>query len=191
MYVINKKRGVVMEKRRVSVSLEGRSYIVITSDSEEYVRQVAGEVSESILKASRSANQLDVRDCAILAAMDFCDDRNKAVARNDDLVAKADQFIKKNNDLNKRIAEYRERLTDAINENTTITKRVKALEDQLAALTKENERLKKDGESKRNDNEKKFKKAVNDKKNEKIMGYVPMRQVSLFDDDQNKNNLKK
>ena len=57
-----------MEKRRVSVSLEGRSYIVITSDSEEYVRQVAGEVSESILNASRSAKQLDVRDCAILAA---------------------------------------------------------------------------------------------------------------------------
>lgn len=179
-----------MDKRRVSVSLEGRSYVVITSDSEEYVRKVADEVSESILNASRSASQLDVRDCAILAAMDFCDDRNKAVARNDDLVQKADQFIKKNNDLNKRIAEYRERLTDAINENTTLVKRVKALEDQLASLTKENERLKKNGESKHAENEKKFNKAVSDKKNEKIMGYVPMRQVSLFDNDP-KNNFKK
>lgn len=180
-----------MEKRRVSVSLEGRSYIVITSDSEEYVRKVAGEVSERILNASRSANQLDARDCAILAAMDFCDDRNKAVARNDDLVQKADQFIKKNNDLNKRIAEYRERLTDAINENTTLVKRVKALENQLAALTKENERLKKNGESKQAENEKKFNKVVNEKKNEKIMGYVPMRQGSLFDNDPNKNRFKK
>ena len=94
------------------------------------------------------------------------------------------------NDLNKRIADYRERLTDAINENTALTKRVKALEDQLASLTKENDRLKRSGESKKSDkkyeNEKKFEKAVNEKKNEKIMGYVPMRQGSLFDDDKNK-----
>lgn len=166
----------------MSVSIEGRSYIVITSDDEEYVRQVAAQVSESILNASRAAYQLDVRDCAILAAMDFCDDKNKAVKRNKDLVEKADQFISKNNDLNRKVAEYREKLTDAINENTTLVKRVKALEDQLAALGKENERLKKSGDKKL-ENEKKFEKAVAEKKNEKIMGYVPMRQFSLFEND--------
>ena len=173
-----------MEKKRISVLLEGRSYVVITTESEEYVKKVANDVSAAILNASRSAQQLDVRDCAILAAMDFCDDKNKAVKRNKDLVQKADQFIKKNNDLN------REKLTDSINENTALVKRVKALEDQLASLTKENDRLKRSGESKKSDkkyeNEKKFEKAVNEKKNEKIMGYVPMRQGSLFDDDKNK-----
>ncbi len=173
-----------MEKRRVSVSIEGRSYIVITSDDEKYVHQVAKDVSQSILNASRSAKQLDVRDCAILAAMDFCDDKNKAVKRNKDLVQKADQFITKNNDLNRKVGEYREKLTDAINENTTLVKRVKALEDQLAALSKENERLKKSGD-KKVENEKKFEQAVSDKKNEKIMGYVPMRQASLFEDGAN------
>ena len=178
-----------MEKKRISVSLEGRSYVVITTDSEEYVCQVAKEVSESILNASRSAKQLDVRDCAILAAMDFCDDRNKAVKRNRDLVQKADQFIKKNNDLNKQVGDYRERLTDAINENTALVKRVKALEDQLSSLTKENERLKKGADSKRYENEKKFEKAVNEKKNEKIMGYGPMRQGSLFDNEATRNKL--
>ncbi|MBQ7744663.1 MAG: cell division protein ZapA [Ruminococcus sp.] len=179
-----------MEKKRISVLLEGRSYVVITTESEEYVKKVANDVSAAILNASRSAQQLDVRDCAILAAMDFCDDKNKAVKRNKDLVQKADQFIKKNNDLNRQVVEYREKLTDAINENTALVKRVKALEDQLASLTKENDRLKRSGESKKSDkkyeNEKKFEKAVNEKKNEKIMGYVPMRQGSLFDDDKNK-----
>ena len=176
-----------MEKKRISVLLEGRSYVVITTESEEYVKKVANDVSAAILNASRSAQQLDVRDCAILAAMDFCDDKNKAVKRNKDLVQKADQFIKKNNDLNRQVVEYREKLTDAINENTALVKRVKALEDQLASLTKENDRLKRSGESKKSDkkyeNEKKFEKAVNEKKNEKIMGYVPMRQYSLFEDD--------
>lgn len=177
-----------MEKKRISVTLEGRSYIVITTDDEEYVQQVAKEVSASILNASRSAQHLDVRDCAILAAMDFCDDRNKEVKRNKDIVQKADQFIQKNNDLNKKIIEYREKLTDAINENTTLVKRVKALEEQLSTLNKENERLKK-GDNKRLENEKRFEKTVNDKKNEKVMGYVPMRQGSLFDNSEKYGNM--
>ncbi len=177
-----------MEKKRVSVNIEGRSYAVITTDDEDYVKQVAYEVSQAILRASRSAKQLEIRDCAILAALDFCDDRNKATRKNKDLVDKADQIIRQTTELNKQVQEskkqikdYRERLTDAINENTNLTKRIRALEDQLRALNKENERLKKAGESKKSDSEKAFEKAVQDKKNKKIMGYVPMRQGSLFD----------
>lgn len=179
-----------MEKKRVSVVLEGRSYAVITTDSEEYVNKVAQQVSQCILDASRSAKQLDIRDCAILAAMDFCDDRNKAVNRNKDLVQKADQFIRKNNDLNKQVVEYREKLTDAINENTALVKRVKALEDQLAVLNKENERLKRNESPAAQENKKKFEQTVNARKNENTMGYVPMRQGSLFDNNGN-NSFKK
>ena len=40
-----------MEKKRVSVQIEGRSYAVITSDSEEYVRAVSQEVINSIRRA--------------------------------------------------------------------------------------------------------------------------------------------
>ena len=46
---------------------------------------------------------------------------------------------------------------------------------------KENEKLKK-GETKALENEKKFEKTVRDKKTEKLMGYVPMRQYSLFEE---------
>ena len=77
----------------------------------------------------------------------------------------------------------------AVIANTALVKRVKALEDQLSSLTKENERLKKGADSKRYENEKKFEKAVNEKKNEKIMGYVPMRQGSLFDNEATRNKL--
>ena len=83
-----------MEKKRVSVQIEGRSYAVITSDSEEYVRAVSQEVINSIRRASQTGRNLDTRDCAVLAAMDFCDDRNKAVKRNQDVIDKADVIIR-------------------------------------------------------------------------------------------------
>ena len=156
-----------MGKKRVSVQIDGRSYVVITEDDEAYVKEIAESVSESLLKASRSGKNLDVRDCAILVALDYCDDSRKEKRHNKDLIAKADQIMQHTNEMNKKCSDYRERLTDAINENTRLTKRIRALEDQLRVLVRDNERLKK-YEPRKDDAE-------------KLMGYVPMEQASLFD----------
>ena len=170
-------------KKRVSVQLDGRSYVVITEDAEEYVKGIAAEVSENLLKASRSAKNLDVRDCAILVALDYCDDSKKEKRRNKELVVKADQIMQHTNELNKKCADYKGRLTDAINENTRLSKRIRALEEQLRVLNKDNERLRR-FEPKKTDAEKQFEKTVQEKRAERLMGYVPMEQGSLFDDEE-------
>ena len=196
-----------MEKKKVRVQIEGRNYTVITVEDESYVEGVAAEVSESIRHATQTGRNLDTRDCAVLAAMDFCDDRHKAERRNAELVEKADQIIRQSaelarqckeykiklaealtektnqTELARQCAEYKTKLASAINENTNLTKRIKALEEQLRQLLRENEALKKTADSKPLENEKKFEKTVRDRKNEKLMGYVPMRQYSLFEEE--------
>ena len=172
-----------MEKKRVSVQIEGRNYVVITPEERSYVHEVADEVTESIRRAAQTGRNLDTRDCAVLAALDFCDDRNKAERKNKEVVEKADQIIRQSAELGRQCSDYKAKLAAAINENTNLTKRVKALEDQLRILLKENEALKKNADSKPLENQKKFEKAIRDKKTEKMMGYVPMRQYSLFEDD--------
>ena len=169
-----------MAKKRVSVQIDGRSYVVITEDDEAYVTEIAESVSESLLRASRSGKNLDVRDCAILVALDYCDDSKKEKRRNRELIEKADQIMQHTNELNRKCADYRERLTDAINENTRLTKRIRALEDQLRVLNRDNERLKK-FEPRKDDAEKQFEKTLQERRAEKLMGYVPMEQGSLFD----------
>ena len=171
-----------MEKKRVSVQIEGRNYALITSDDEKYVHTVADEVTKRIRKAAQQSKQLDTRDCAILAALDLCDDRNMAVKKNKAVVNKADQIISNTNELNKRCGEYKEKLTEAINENTRLVKRIKALEAQLISIAKENEKLKSSGSKSESEKEQKQVKTTEEKKKEKLMGYVPMRQYSLFDD---------
>ena len=47
-----------MEKKRVSVQIEGRSYSLITTDDEKYVQKVANEVLSHIRKAAQSTKQL-------------------------------------------------------------------------------------------------------------------------------------
>ena len=212
-----------MEKKRVSVQIEGRSYSLITTDDEKYVQKVANEVLSHIRKAAQSTKQLDTRDCGVLAALNFCDDRNKALKKNKDYVEKADKIIQQTNDLNRLCKEYREKLTEAMNDNTRLINNNKELEKRLAVLGHEVSQLKEKLESVEKGKEKakseksepeknsvsKEKKTSNAKnnmteqsddipvnvlsneakkteqelRNEKLLGYVPMTQFSLFDED--------
>lgn len=172
-----------MEKKRVRVQIEGRNYTVITPEEKTYVLGVADEVTNRIRRAAQCGRTLDTRDCAVLAALDFCDDCNRAERKNKEIVEKADQIIKQSADLARQCKEYKAKLAASINENTNLTKRVKALEEQLRVMLKENEKLKKNA-SVPQDSEQRFEKTVRDKKAEKLMGYVPMEQYSLFEDEQ-------
>lgn len=90
-----------------------------------------------IRKAAQSTKQLDTRDCAVLAALNFCDDRNKALKKNKDYVEKADKIIQQTNDLNRLCKEYREKLTEAMNDNTRLINNNKELEkDSLFSDTR-------------------------------------------------------
>ena len=195
-----------MEKKRVSVQIEGRSYSLITTDDEKYVQKVASEVVSHIRKAAQSTKQLDTRDCAVLAALNFCDDRNKAIKKNKDYVEKADKIIQQTNDLNKLCKEYREKLTEAMNDNTRLTMNNKDLEKRIAVLRHEVEQLKSKLESAEKDEKddsqnsqpekevapkeipvnvlsNEAKKTEEELRNEELLGYVPMTQFSLFDED--------
>lgn len=207
-----------MEKKRVSVQIEGRSYSLITTDDEKYVQKVANEVLSHIRKAAQSTKQLDTRDCAVLAALNFCDDRNKALKKNKDYVEKADKIIQQTNDLNRLCKEYREKLTEAMNDNTRLINNNKELEKRLAVLGHEVSQIKEKLESVEKSKEKaeseknsvtmekktsdaknntteqsddipvnvlsnEAKKTEQELRNEKLLGYVPMTQFSLFDED--------
>lgn len=213
-----KGRCISYGEKRVSVQIEGRSYSLITTDDEKYVQKVANEVLSHIRKAAQSTKQLDTRDCAVLAALNFCDDRNKALKKNKDYVEKADKIIQQTNDLNRLCKEYREKLTEAMNDNTRLINNNKELEKRLAVLGHEVSQLKEKLESVEKSKEKaeseknsvtmekktsdaknntteqsddipvnvlsnEAKKTEQELRNEKLLGYVPMTQFSLFDED--------
>ena len=147
----------------------------------------------------------------------------------DDFLANGEAFrgvekiIQQTNDLNRLCKEYREKLTEAMNDNTRLINNNKELEKRLAVLGHEVSQLKEKlesaekgkekAESEKSEHEKnsvpKEKKTSNAKnnmteqsddipvnvlsneakkteqelRNEKLLGYVPMTQFSLFDED--------
>ena len=163
-----------MEKKRVSVQIEGRSYSLITTDDEKYVQKVANEVLSHIRKAAQSTKQLDTRDCAVLAALNFCDDRNKALRNKKECISKADKIIRQTNDLNKQCSEYKTRLAEVINENTALTRKYKRLE-------KENEQLRNALQKAVNSAQAEENEGEDDEESDEIIRKMRQQQISLFD----------
>ena len=161
-------------KRKVTVQIEGRNYSVITADDEKYVQNVADEVIAQIKEIITSSHHLDTRDCAILAAMNFCDDRNKALRNKKDCISKADKIIRQTNDLNKQCTEYKNRLAEVINENTALTRKYLRLE-------KENQQLRNALQQAVNSAQTEENGAVEEEENEEIVRKMRQQQISLFD----------
>lgn len=161
-------------KRKVTVQIEGRNYSVITADDEKYVQNVADEVIAQIKEIITSSHHLDTRDCAILAAMNFCDDRNKALRNKKDCISKADKIIRQTNDLNKQCTEYKNRLAEVINENTALTRKYLRLE-------KENQQLRNALQQAVNSAQTEENGAVEEEENDEIVRKMRQQQISLFD----------
>lgn len=161
-------------KRKVTVQIEGRNYSVITADDEKYVQNVADEVIAQIKEIITSSHHLDTRDCAILAALNFCDDRNKALRNKKDCISKADKIIRQTNDLNKQCTEYKNRLAEVINENTALTRKYLRLE-------KENQQLRNALQQAVNSAQTEENGAVEDEENDEIVRKMRQQQISLFD----------
>lgn len=161
-------------KRKVTVQIEGRNYSVITADDKKYVQNVADEVIAQIKEIITSSHHLDTRDCAILAAMNFCDDRNKALRNKKDCISKADKIIRQTNDLNKQCTEYKNRLAEVINENTALTRKYLRLE-------KENQQLRNALQQAVNSAQTEENGAVEEEENDEIVRKMRQQQISLFD----------
>ena len=147
---------------------------MITADDEKYVQNVADEVIAQIKEIITSSHHLDTRDCAILAALNFCDDRNKALRNKKECISKADKIIRQTNDLNKQCTEYKNRLAEVINENTALTRKYLRLE-------KENQQLRNALQQAVNSAQTEENGAVEEEENDGIVRKMRQQQISLFD----------
>ena len=184
-----------MNKHTVFVA--GKRFILLSDDKEEYVVKLAEEVSDTITKISSENPTLDRRSAALLCALDYADDVYKEKLRNKSLSDKAQPFIAQADKQAKQIRELKEMLQKKDDEIEQLSKTVKQLEEKLnniprvldgqgmvkevpAAETNSDE-----AEKSEEKDEPKPEKPVGRKKKKKNKGYKPMRQFSLFDDEEN------
>ena len=70
-----------MEKQKITVSVAGKSYTLISSDPPEYVRRVADLVDRKLREISAAAN-LPAAQAAVLACFNLAEELTKAQDEN-------------------------------------------------------------------------------------------------------------
>ena len=154
-------------------------------------------MSDTITKISSENPTLDRRSAALLCALDYADDVYKEKLRNKSLSDKAQPFIAQADKQAKQIRELKEMLQKKDDEIEQLSKTVKQLEEKLNNIPRvlDGQGMVKEvpaaetnsGEPEKSEekDEPKPEKPVGRKKKKKNKGYKPMRQFSLFDDEEN------
>ncbi|MBQ8057439.1 MAG: cell division protein ZapA [Ruminococcus sp.] len=82
-----------MEKKKISVFVAGQKLTLITTESEKYVSTIASKVDTAINSLFASSN-MSREKCAVMTALDFCDDEAKARASLNELKEQIKDYIK-------------------------------------------------------------------------------------------------
>lgn len=98
-----------MNKHTVFVA--GKRFVLLSDDKENYVQKLASEVSAAITKIAESNPSLDRRSSAILCALDYADDKYKALGKNRSISDKAQPIIAQADKQAKQLKEMRDRMT--------------------------------------------------------------------------------
>lgn len=158
-----------MEKRRKVLNVAGYAFNITTDATDKEIQIMTQRVDLKIQSFQRESVKLGKEACAVLAALDFCDDAIKAEKT-------AKELTQSVNDLTVDNKLLREENEDAQNKITSLEKEVEALKKELekhlvasyekkkSEIASSSEKTKGKKQKAKNKNEVKAEKAVEDTK---------------------------
>ncbi len=82
-----------MSKNKITVTIAGRDYTILSSESEEYIQRVASHLDKKITEIAYSNNQLTMQMSTVLAAINVTDEYFKSLEGADNLRQQIGQYI--------------------------------------------------------------------------------------------------
>ncbi|MCK9479331.1 MAG: cell division protein ZapA [Firmicutes bacterium] len=107
-----------MSKNKVTVTIAGKGYTILSSETEEYVQKIADHLDKKISEVAYSNSQFTVQMSTILAAINVTDEYFKSLNAADNLRQQIGQYI---DDVSKERAE----LTSLRAENARLKQQLK------------------------------------------------------------------
>ncbi len=108
-----------MEKNKVTIFVAGQKYNLVTADSEKYVTDIASKV-ETRINSLLSQTSMSKEKCAVMAALDFCDDEAKA---------------------REALAQVKEQIKDYIEDSAKLRAEIDELKAQVEKLEAKNQEI--------------------------------------------------
>lgn len=91
-------------QNRVTVTVGGLSYNLLSADGEDYVRRVEAYVNDK-LKETAQAGRISQMDCAVLTAFNIADDRFREQDASENLRRQCKELMEENSRLKMELSE--------------------------------------------------------------------------------------
>lgn len=125
-----------MEKNRVTVIINGRQYVMVSDESQEYLRRLADYVETKVSDVRKSTNNIMGERPIVLAALNICDEYFKALEGGNLVASQAERTSEKM----RKLQEENERLADIISKSdyeidiTMLQKQLDDAQEEIKAL---------------------------------------------------------
>ena len=97
-------------KKKISVTVAGHDFTLISEEEEAYVRDIAAEADREIQSVMNDAH-LSISDASVLAALNASDRARKALDSADHLRAQVKTYLDETQKLKSELAETRRELS--------------------------------------------------------------------------------
>ncbi|MDR0324652.1 MAG: cell division protein ZapA [Oscillospiraceae bacterium] len=103
-------------KNRISVTVAGHDFTIVSEETEGYVRGIAAEVDKEVQQVM-SESHLSLSDAAVLSALNSADRARKATDSADHLRLQVKTYLDEAQKLKAELAETRRELSRAKKQN--------------------------------------------------------------------------
>ena len=136
-----------MATSKVRLNICGSSYVVNTSESEDYMKNLADRLNLDMNELMASSNSVSITTAAVMTALNYRDELEKSSGSDDNMRRQIKDYLedaasakmaaeearRENASLNRRVDELERRLRNRGTENEeTIQRRLKRAETEIA-----------------------------------------------------------
>lgn len=120
------------EKRKVDVTIDGRNFTVVGSESEDYIKSLAAYLDSKMKVVLEKNKKLSYSTAALLTAFNIADQYYKTSIRYDELKRKTKKPLEEYTDLKEKLKEAKEYIDK-------LESQIKIYEEELLTVKSENE----------------------------------------------------
>ncbi len=131
-----------MSKNRIKLNICGTDYVIISDETEEYMRNIADEVSDEMDGILKTNVRVSVVMAAVLTALKYCDESKKYMSDADNLRTQIKDYLEESVNAKMQADEAKKEKLKLEKEIETLKGKIKEYEDILESETSIDESLK-------------------------------------------------
>ena len=131
-----------MSKNRIKLNICGTDYVIISDETEEYMRNIADEVSDEMDEILKTNVRVSVVMAAVLTALKYCDESKKYMSDADNLRTQIKDYLEESVNAKMQADEAKKEKLKLEKEIETLKGKINEYEDILESETSIDESLK-------------------------------------------------